>query len=152
MSYLSMTKENKNKIAGIIMIIVGIFSLLFGVLVLLAVENDKSDSIKATATVVDYDIEPSSGKKEYQSILEYTNQDGKIVQFKDPIANYEPRFEINEKVEILYVPSREHSEQINTLVSIYFLPFILIFFGFGSIIFGNQFYKNKMNFENKARR
>lgn len=133
------------------MVTTGIFSLLFGVLVLLVIQNDKSESVKAMATVIDYKTRPYSGKKEYQSILEYQNQYGKIVQFTDPIANYEPRFEINEKVEILYVPDREHSEQINTIFSIYFLPFILIFFGIGSLVFGNQFYKNKMEFKNRAR-
>ena len=130
--------------------IVGTVSFLLGILFFLAVQSEKSESITAQAKVIDYKTH-NSGRTEYQSILEYQNDRGETVQFTDEIRNYSPRHELGEEVEILYIPNKVHTEKINTFFSIYFLPAILLFFGIGSVIFGREFYKNKIDFKNKSK-
>ncbi|AFM05256.1 Protein of unknown function (DUF3592) [Bernardetia litoralis DSM 6794] len=139
-----MNQVTKNKIIGIVMIVMGFFFLFLSGVIFWGIQNDKSESIKTIATVVDYETSLYDGRTEYQSIFEYQNEDGTIIQFKDAIANSEPRFEINEDVEILYIPNEKNSEQINTIFTIYLLPVIFFVLGFGSSFLGYQVFKNKV--------
>jgi len=141
-----MKKATKNKIIGISLTITGSLSLLFGVAVFFIIQDEKAESVTAIATVIDYKIHRSAGETEYQTILEYTNHKGQTIQFTDELRNYEPRFEIQEKVEIIYVPHKKNTEKINTLFSIYFLPMILFFFGIGSLLFGVKTFQGKVDF------
>lgn len=133
------------------MIIMGLFALFIASGSFLAIQKNKTDSILAVATVVDYGTNSYNGKTEYQVIFEYQDNEGDKITFIDPIANYSPRFELNEKVEIRYIPNEPYSEQINSIWDIYFLTGIFILFGVGSLVFGFQFYKGKIDFKNKVR-
>ncbi len=146
-----MNQTKKNKIAGLVIGVIGIFPFLIGLLIFAVVQKDISESITAQATVIGYEEHSHSGKTEYQTVLEYRNEEGRILQFTDEIRNYEPRYELNEKVEIIYVPDRENTEKINTLYSIYFLPVIITFFGFGCMFFGRAFYTGKVDFKNNRK-
>jgi hypothetical protein len=147
-----MNQTTKNKTIGIVMIVMGFLALLIASGAFLAIQKNKTDSISAMATVVDYGTNSYNGKTEYQVIFEYQDNEGDKITFIDPIANYSPRFELNEKVEILYIPNEPYSETIKSSWDIYFLTGIFTLFGIGSLVFGFQFYRSKINFKNKVKR
>lgn len=134
---------------------------LLGVLLLagtlfLAIKQSNfiSSAEQTTGTVIDNYAsysKDSDGKstRSFYPILMFVEKNGNNITFKSSVGSSSPRYQIGEKVAILYDPKQPSDAEIDDLLSIWLAPMIVGIFGvilssIGGIFFLLQLRKNRL--------
>jgi hypothetical protein len=68
-------------------------------------------------------------KVRYRSQIQFKTQTGRTIEFISPISTRPARYNIGERVEVLYDPQNPKQAQINSFLHLWFTTLMLIFFG-----------------------
>ncbi len=133
MSKIQPLKKNEKKLILFIFLIIGIFLLIWGILVFLNEKQFIFEAIKTTGKVVDFEKKsvgtPGTGNKgpAFFPIVSFTSQDGEVITFtSNSGANYY-LYDVGEEVEVVYSSSNPRQAKIYSFLSIWAYPFGLFF-------------------------
>jgi len=124
--------KKSNKTLYIILLVVGVFLLLFGILSLLANINFLNKASKTTGTIVGFHTINSFGSK--APVFQFVTEDGKTLKVNSDSTAFFETYQINQKIDILYDKKNPLVANIDSFMQIWSFT-ILIFIVFDIFIF-----------------
>ena len=95
-----------------------------------------SAAIKAQGVVVRYATQTGQKGTTYRAVVQFTTQSGQVQQITDGVGASTPRYQLGDRVDILYPARHPEQAQVNDFLSLWFLPFIGSAFGWLAVILG----------------
>ena len=117
-----------------------VFSLVGGLLALIGVFLfirtrifiGKAQKVKGIVIQMVYS-HSSEGGGGYAPVYQFKTVDGQTIVIQDSLSSNPPRFQVGQKIEVLYDPGNPQKARINKWMNLYFAPALLVGLG---LIFG----------------
>ena len=88
---------------------------------------------RVEGTSIRSDTNPSLQREQkyrYRPVIEFKPTKGRLVRFQGMLASSPPRFQVGDKIDILYNPDAPQEAYIHRFLDIWFPVMMFIFFGF----------------------
>ncbi len=109
-------------LVGIIFFLIGLGLSVSGVFSIFKVRRQVADSVKTAGTVFGFGKIMGKSGYIYCPQVAFTDAKGRQIKFQSEVGSQPPAYNIGQKVQIIYQPNNPQKAEIDSVMSLWFVP------------------------------
>ena len=118
------------------MVLAAIVAILVGTFSLIKTRDFLVKAVEANGKIVELDRKNSGDGVTYSPVFSFVEASGKQHTIHSSLSTNPPRYEIDEKVSVLYDPQNPQKARIDSFLNLYFVPLVMGIIGAINLLIG----------------